>query len=347
LHVITRDFRGFETLLSSRLGHETGNSHLPPFIYTAQDEDPGEPLSAVIFRARNIICTGGFFGPSGAFEPLAPKDTNGDEAQEFILDENSEFRGMLLQLRKETAGNQNVIARFDRVATQGGPGAQVSQEMIFAVNFTGFDIICFHADELIAQPVYPAGTYFLRIYEQASSDVSLFKTALGAPVYPRGARWEFDGDAWSDIPGVDIWFAWLSETVDNQSEVLSASQRSGEVVDIDTILLDFDDTKPRTPIIDFRPSETAYYYNTSFTRAAESFTFRYLDRNSGASTITIDVAERSVIDNRYGDEIRQTIDADTNEWLRILPFGNTVTITAVDGAVDEDHSMAWRDRWQS
>ncbi len=79
-----------------------------------------------------------------------------------------------------------------------------------------------------------------------------------------------------------------------------------------------------------------------------------LASHPGDFDITIDVLAKTVVDNEFGDDIRQTLLAVSDDWLTIPPGNQVVTIEALVcsaedevGARQEEHEMTFRDTWQS
>jgi len=342
--IIGRDLLGLDTVIFNRLKHETAAAHFFPSTYTNQQETPPGILSAVIFRAKQIIVT--TCRPGDTFEEDLESGV-GLDLQGFRLDEDTQLVGLVARARHQAAGTVALQMQINR-SEDDQPGARLAGPFSGAGGLGAvLRQVCFFPTPSAAFttdiPVIPAGDFFLGIFEQAGTG-NIVTVRSGGSIYARGSHWEFNGTTYDEVADEDLWFALLSVTSDNQQEAVE-TERTGEELLIDDITIVFDPA--RTPIVDPRAEEDAYYYETTWTRGADVMTLRFLKRwaDAQSQTVTIDVKARTVTDDDNGDDIRQTIEAVNDPWLGILPGLNTVSVQAANGAQGEHHVAAFRSTW--
>jgi len=353
LQVIGRDLLGLDSIIFNRLGHETGAAHFPPRLYTNQQETPPGILSAVILRGRQCIVT--TCRPGDSFEEdLAVPLTSGHDVQGFRLDEDAQIIGIVLRARHETAGTVALRCQIvkadndvpDTGKSVAGPfsGAGGLGAVLRPVCFFPSPAAAFTTDV----PVVPAGDFFLEIGEVAGTgNIRTVRSNL-ASIYARGTHWEHDGTSYIEISDEDLWFALLSLNADNQDDAIQA-ERTGETLLLRNLTIIFDPA--RTPIVDPRAAENAYYFDDIWTRSTstENVRLRYLKRwvEAQDNIIRVDIKERTVTDVQLGEEIRATLTMNGDPWLTLQPGANLINIEASGGAVEEDHTIRHRGTWQT
>ena len=355
LQIIGRDLLGIDSIIFNRLGHESGAGfHLAlAHVYTNQTETPTDVLSTVIFRARNIILTCCRPG-DGTLISLSQALTTNNDVQGFHIDDIANIVGLVGRVKDSVAGN-GFMMRIYGGSSSGGPdtlGAIVGPFTPLGGIGGSLVIVCFYPNPAATYttdiPVLIPGDYFISFDESgAVGDIQTPRSS--GSIYGLGDHWRYIGGIWTQLPAEDVWFAILSTSGDNQEDTLQAN-RSGEPLLIGTIKLTFDPA--RTPIVDPRPDEDAYYLNTTWQRAgtpADKVDLQYLNRWADAQDveIEIDTAARTVIDKKYGDSIRQCLLAQDDPWFRFLPGSNTFTVTASIGAEGEEHTVEFRSAWQA
>lgn len=346
LQVIGRDYQGYEQVISNRLGHESGNAHLLPTTYTNRQETPATTLSAVILRGRNIVVTTA--RPDDTTEEsLVVAATVGHDFQRFTLDEETRVDGIVCRARMATAGDKGLSVQVNDEVS-----GNLAQRLIgpFAISFAdaAFQIYCFFPGPGAAFttdiPILNPGGYLVSMVESGSTG-EINVPVSTAPIYPKGEHWEINSSAVIEkLEAEDLWFAILSLEADNQAEV--EGNRTGESVDITNVTVLFDLT--RTPIVDPRPAEDAYYVDDSLKLGAVELRLRYLARwaDLTGETVTVDVTARTVVESKHGDGLRQVLTPQDSDWFLIPPGVQTVSVVANGGAVDEDHDLEYRSVWQ-
>lgn len=339
LQVIGRDFLGLERLLASRLGHEAGDSHEPPAVYTNQTETPSLPLSAVIFRARNILVTGVTTGDNN--ENLAATGVGVDnDAQDFVLDNITRIDGVVARLRR-VVNVDAVMYLLDASGDEGSPGLAVTSTYVHTLSGAGPLEVCFH--EASGFVAVTAGGYHTRIYQASGAAGNLQWMKAIRSLFARGAHWEHDGANWNRNADEDMWFFILSESVDNQEDMEQG--RTGESLLLDNIKITFD--PDRTMIVDPRPAEDAYYINTNVMLANQMFDVRYLKRWADVDVLTIDTLDKQVFEGKDSLALRQVISAVDDEWLTVPVGRSNISVSAPNGAVQEAVRILFRDTYQS
>ncbi len=343
LQVIGKDLQGLEAEIHSRVGHEAGGSHHFPVVYTDRTEIPGAVLSGLILRARNCIVTGFYQGLDANAEGLVIALTVGTDAQQFVIDDDTEILGIITRL-KNTSSSEDLEVQINKEASGGGVGATIIGPFQHTEASSSFHHICYN-EAIIARPILVAGTYFLAMFENAATGGQSVKSL--SPQYTRGSRWQWEsGPAnYEDKIVDDLYFAILSLIADVQPEVVS---RTEEELTVTNIKIIFDTV--RVPMIAKQADEDAYYMDTSIKRAAQNeMRIRFLDRWADMDTFNVSInnVTRLVTASRYGDEIRSILTVQTDDWL-IIPSG-AVTIDAVPNleAEDEDLTLQFRDLWQA
>lgn len=342
LQIIGRDFLGIEHLIASRFGHESGDSHEPPVTYTNQTETPARPLAAVIFRARNIIVTGRHTGDTDEDVGLGAVNT---DSQDFVLDAATRLDGFVVRLRRPVNVNAELFVTDDS-ADAGAPGLPILSAYVHTLTGAGPLEVCFH--EALGFVAVAAGTYHV-IVRQASGTIGDLKWMKASrSLFARGAHWEHDGSvvtypasAYVRNADEDMWFYVLSESADNQEDVVD---RTGEAVVLDNIKITFD--PDRTMIVDPRPSEDAYYIHTTLTRGDEEVELRYLKRWADNAEIEIDTLEKSLEEKGFGLNIRHVLTSRDDDWLLVPTGPNTIAVQAPEGATQETVRLKYRDTWQ-
>lgn len=340
--IIGRDFLGIEHLIASRFGHESGDSHEPPVTYTNQTETPARVLSAVIFRARNIIVTGRHTGDTDEDVGLGAVNT---DSQDFVLDAATRLDGFVVRLRRPVNVNAELFVTDDS-ADAGAPGLPILSAYVHTLSGAGPLEVCFH--EALGFVAVAAGTYHV-IVRQASGTIGDLKWMKASrSLFARGAHWEHDGSvvaypasAYVRNADEDMWFYVLSESADNQEEVVD---RTGESVIFDNVKITFD--PDRTMIVDPRPSEDAYYIHTTLVRGDEEIEIRYLKRWVDNAEIEIDTLEKTIEEKGLGLNIRHVLTSRDDDWILVPTGSNTIAVQAPEGATQETVRLKYRDTWQ-
>ncbi len=358
--IIGRDMLGYDTVVANRLGHEgPGSAHQFPFPYTNEVETPSDTLSAVILRARNITVTSA--RPSDTFDTdLDSAGVAGQDSQKFKLDEETQITGIIVRAKDDDNPNGTLLVDLREVSQEdvslvvsGGPGE------IIVGPFTGFVNIgaamresCFFplpgAAFTTEVPSLSAGDYFVAIYEQSGDDI-LIPHSSTTNMYAKGSHWERNASGvWERDPDDDLWFAIISLNADNQEELLGIAG-SGEQLDIDQLKIAFDNSTPRTPLLRPAVQEDAYHYDSTFSLDQDTIRFRYLKGMTRTANVIINVSTESVQDFEHGltepFNIRQSIEVIDDPWIEVKPGPNVLTVTAENGAQDEDHTVNHRDSW--
>lgn len=358
LQIIGRDIFGLDTLVATRLGHELAAAHFFPVIYTNQQETPLNILQTVILRCRQSIVT--TCRPTDTTEvTLVPPTTTNAYLQGFKFDEITRLDAIISRDRHSVAGTSSLSFSIHYPASVGGDfSAQLGVGPRIAGPFSGagglgaaFRQSCTHPSPAAAfttdVPTFAAGDYFLSVGTVAGTG-TIKHPASTSSIYPLGDAWQFNGLTYVQVGTLDLWFALLSLTADNQEDALVA-ERTGEITNLDNITIVFDPN--RTPIVDPRPAEDAYYMETNWQRVAnnENLTVKYLQRwvDAQNNPITIDVFARTVTDVGKNENIRQTLTVDTEPWLTLEPGSNTIVANSVGGAVGEDVTLSYRNTWQA
>lgn len=356
--IIGRDLLGLDHIVFSRLGHESGAGHFPPRLYNNQQETPESILSAVIFRARQMVLTTA--RPTDTMEEgLEPVLTIGHDLQGFRIEEQATIIGLVARMR-DLSGTPGQSVQVNEVSggdifIGGTPGLQAPGAAIIGpfggsgILGAAFRPVCsFPTPQALFTtdiPVIVPGNYFLSIAKIGAPGASNSPVS-DSSIYPHGDHWEYDGDVYVRVPTEDLWFAILSLTADNQQDAVDANRTNEELL-INDVTLIFD--PDRTPIVTPAAREDAYYYDTTWILDSDNFRLRYLKRSADALTnsITVNVADRTVVDDQNGDNIRATVIAAGDPWLPLVPGPNAVLVNAVNGATEEDHSATFRSTWQA
>lgn len=355
LQIIGRDLLGYDSIIFNRVGHETPSVHFPPRIYTNQTETPPGILSAVIFRARNMITTS-TRPPDSAEESLTPVLTIGEDSQRFVIDEETLLIGIVARMRDAADTADGATVAINEVDTNGAPDVQIIGPFSGAGSLgTSFRPVCFFPSPAAAfttdVPVMAAGEYHLGMVETDVSGQDIRVPRSDASIYSKGEHWDRPTTVtWQRQAAQDLWFAILSLNSDNQEEVLQ-QERTGEVLTIDDISLTFD--PDRTPLLRVPKAtiaaseEAAYYFDTIWEMNSETIRLRWLQRTAdlGANGVLIDVHEHTVIEEKFNDNIRSSVEISGDPWLEAVSGSNILTITALDGAQDERQTVGIRSTW--
>ncbi len=348
--IIGRDLLGYDAIVFNRVGHELGGpSHFPPRLYTNQQETPDGILSAVIFRARNMIVTSVRAG-DGTAETLEPINTIGQDSQSFHIDAETQIVGMVARIR-DTVGGGGVRVSILEVDDDGAPGLEIIGVTSGAGGFgAGFIEVCFFTGIFSAfttdLAVLGPGDYHFSIPASDLSGNIQSPKSFGS-IYAKGSHYERPtATTWLRLPDEDLWFSILSLTADNQEEVLD-QPHSGEFIVLDDVHFTFD--PDRTPIVTPAAEENAYYFDTSWAMDAEGFRLRFLRRTAdlGATLITVDLHEQTVVESKFGDNLRAALTnaGGSDPWMEAEFGDNTLTIRAEDGAQGERHIVGVRSTW--
>lgn len=348
LQIIGRDFLGIDELVINRLGHESGNSHQPAKSYVLQNESFARSLQAIILRARNIIVTGTRVPSDSNVNDLEGALLTGTDAQSFVLDEDTPIDGIVERVRKETAGTKTFLVQLNERTGGGNVGPGVAAVLSHTLTSVTFLEVCHFFSSPV--PILPAGSYFIVPHESSGGTGNIEIVRSDVSIYQRGDHYEFDGSVYVRQAAQDLWAHILSILADNQPEMVEASKRTSEKVDLQSALrIQFDTITPRTPLLGFRASEDAYYLDDTFSIPGQSFRIQFLDRwaDLTAETITIDVAAKTIVHSKFGDSIRFALDPDSDKWLELSPGSTVVTVTPNEGTRDEDHTLEYRSAWQA
>ncbi len=358
--IIGRDLLGYDSVVFNRLGHESSSPHFPPRLYVDQQETPDGILSAVVFRARNIILTS-VRASDAMEETLARLNNNGHDLQGFQIDVDAQLLGIVLRARDadDTAGF--IEAQINEL--QSDDPAVSSQLQIPGARIIGpfggadpvgaaFQPICFFPSAAAAFttdiPILGRGNYYLSM--AATSSTGDFKVPKSdGSIYAKGAHWESDGsgdpDQFSRIADEDLWFAILSLNADNQEETLQ-QEHSGEFVVLNNMHFTFD--PDRTPIVEPAAAENAYYFDTTWAMNGETIQLRWLRRAAdmgAADIVQIRPHLQTAIEDKFEDNIRAAVTISGDPWLEALAGDSVLTITAANGAEQERHIVGVRSTW--
>ncbi|KKL14392.1 hypothetical protein LCGC14_2516120 [marine sediment metagenome] len=354
LEVIGRDLLGLDQLIQLRHGHETGDFHGSPIVYSNRPETPGAALSSLIFRAHNIVVT--LSKPNDNAETMGGNtDTsNGVDFQTITLDQPTKLLDIVVRTRR--VGTSNKTARLKLRNTTGSnntpdPNASFARVLVGPTAWsvavaglgTAFGELAFF--QVGSNLELAAGVYAVQYYISAGSTGEAEWSRSTQPIYSKGSRWEIALGVAVEEPGLDHWVALLDATVDNQPEVAG---ETGEVLTMNDILVKFDGS--RTPLVTKQSDEDAYYIDTSIKRSTvDEIRVRFLDRWIDIDTfsVLVDVGSRTARGSRFNDELRPAVSFTSDDWL-IIPSG-AHTIDAVPNleAEDEDLALKFRDSWQS
>jgi len=345
LQVIGRDMLGIDELISNRCGHEAGVSHLPPAVYTNQQETPAAVLQAVIFRARNAVVTG-CLPISLSDEATVAEAVDGQDAQGFTLDALTAFLGVMYQHRVTGASARIPQAAIAVKQPSGAPGARLLPATAGISSASGTYIVqCFYQG---GERVFPAGEYQLEVFQ--STGAADLRAGLSlTPIYARGNHWEIVTGVWTEFKEEDFWFALLSVEADNQEEML-ASSRSGLDLLAENITVVFDPN--RTPICTMRAAEAALHVKLDFWRTTAQvdkyFSFEWLTRSASHLTygIVVDCAANTVVDY-INFSIRAALFDETDPWLRIVPGTQDIRVRAPGGCGEYAIAISYRSTWQA
>ncbi len=270
LQVIGRDALGLDELIANRFGHEAGDSHEPPEVYTNQAENPANQLSAVILRARNILVTG--VSPAdGTEEPLAQALAAGVDAQGFVLDAPTVIEGMITRARESTSGTALLQMQIN---SDGGSGPEAALTGIVSHDITATPASLREVCEFFAaSPVLAAGSYFWIPFVDAGTGVVRVIRSTES-LYPRGTHWE--DTPFVEAAAEDLWFYILSTETDNQAEMERADERTGLILTVDDVDVEF--AAATAPFVNLESEEPAYFYNTKWSQGAQDFRIEYLKR---------------------------------------------------------------------
>ena len=366
--IIGRDLLGLDSIVASRYGFDSvfpAAAHFPPIAYVNQVEQPAGVLSAVIMRGRQMILTTCRPG-DGTVESLSKSSAVGVDAQGFHIEETSQLIGIVL--RGRTTGALNSSGFFPQInqtglpggstlASNPGPGAVIIGPFSGASPLTTMDIVVFNAGLSAAFttdiPVMAPGEYFLIIVLTTASTSGLEVPKSFGSIYALGSHWNSTTPlttvppTWLEVPDEDLWFALLSLNADNQDDAVQAN-RTGEFILFHNEKLTFDVN--RTPFVDARPAEDAYYMDTQWSQGSDVMRLRYLKRWADAqgNPIEINVAERTVVDKAESSEsIRQCLSVADDPWLHIRPAANSISVQSLGGTGGELHTLEFRSAWQA
>ncbi len=351
LNVIGRDFGGIQTLLERLDGHDLASPdpfHNNPSVYTSKQIQPSADLSSVILHARNCIVTG-VFGDDNVIGITGPGEEDLNvRVQVLTLDQPTELLDLVVRTSRSGVSDKTVAIKLLRVDSNGAPE---DPPINLLEDWSGISASLMPGSAFFfslipsVRIVLPAGQYGLKYFFDGGTTGDIIWYRHLRPIYSRG-------DVYIYVAGAPLRLDLqeelnchiLSAEVDNQPE---AALLLGEELTIKNLEIIFDPNK--TPIVDLRPEEDAYYIDLTFSAGGRTFTLRHLERwvDMDGEDVVVDVAAKTVVQTKFNDPIRSALVASTPDWLLLSPGANVVTVTPTNDTVDEDHAIEWRSAWQS
>ena len=354
LEVEAVDIGGQRHLLARRQGFGGSHSfHGFPASGAAQTETPAAPLRQVRIRARQAVVTGAV--ATGSDEALGGGgsiDGSGADAQSFTLDQDTDFLELVVRVKRNATSDKVFRYALRLLDSTGKPAggllidpAANAWQLAAAGLGTSYGLLGFYLVAAAPRAGYliPSGVYAVNAYIVSGSTGDVHWSLQLEPIYAKGSRFANTAGIWAESPNTELWFALLAATADNQPE---APRETGETLEFYSPKLTFDPA--RTPTIDLRPEEDAYYIDASISRAGQdALQVRHLQRYTGSRELSVDARTRQAIDAEYGDEIPAAVlPGDRADWLTLPP--GTIPLSIVSaGAVDEEWTVEWRAAWQA
>jgi hypothetical protein len=368
LEIRALEIDGPERLLARLHGHDVGEGssyHRLPDAYTDKSYSLSPSVQGFALHVRQCVVAGA--ETDDVLENMElPSGSLPGEGQSLDLTEDTELLGLVVRLTSDGAGTNKLaqvsLFTFDgqnpllgrETLTPAGWSIAAAHMLTTSAHFCMFPTFA-------TKTVLPAGSYFLRLRRDPTGPATggtLYTARNAQPIYPRGSRWEADGSVWVQQPQHDLWFAVLSPTADNEEGSPSAT---GEILKLGDVRVVF--AVDEQPLMVRRGEELARYLDTVWSRGspvAQQMRVRWLVRAADVAQVTIDVAEKTVIEGKFNESIRFGLSSvRDDDWLSIVPtadapgFEDLIAVTAVSGvggdialAVSEAHTIEWRDRWQ-
>ena len=353
------DLAGNKAIVARYHGHTAGVAqHDLSHQYTGETFQPPAVVRTVRFRGRQSVVTGSI--TDDVDESMEGAAVTNVDLQTFAIDNNTPVFGFMARMKESAAG-------CDKAANlevyQGDPADLTSLKLsLLAAGWsvpnadisTAYKNFCYFPYWTTKGAVLEGGKQFsMKLFEFGGTTEGLVLARNAQSNYPRGSHWRFNsvGPVWEEQVAEDIWFLVLGEfdddadePVDNQPE---APFNTGHLVTVDNAKLTLDAS--RTPTIDLRPEEDAYYIDSTLSRSGQTLDIAHLQQYTGSRTLTIAAKTGLVTDGEYGDENAAAIVASDKAKRFTQPpgAGNVTYLPAGVAELRETAALQWRSAWQA